>query len=158
MTYFLKLSTLSSPKHTWVSELRFGVNKCWLITRAERYYRCFVCYGCWRPVRCGLVVRCAEMESLIRCLSLRNFVAWSADRSASKTERCERCDSLRLTRAQKLTVSQLNLQPTAKQNISEREKRNRWARNVNCFNYTFDLYYSMRCVIVPLNQYDDDDN
>jgi len=31
---------------------------------------------------------------------------------------------------------------------------------VNCFNYTFALYCSMRCVIVPLNQYDygDDDD
>jgi len=27
---------------------------------------------------------------------------------------------------------------------------------VNWFNYTFDLYCSTRCVIVPLNQYDDD--
>jgi len=29
---------------------------------------------------------------------------------------------------------------------------------VNCFNYvTFDLYCSMRCVIVLVKQYDDDD-
>jgi len=28
----------------------------------------------------------------------------------------------------------------------------------NCFNYTLALYCSMRCVIVPLNQYDDDDD
>jgi len=29
---------------------------------------------------------------------------------------------------------------------------------INCFNYTLALYCSIRCVIVPLNQYDDDDD
>jgi len=30
--------------------------------------------------------------------------------------------------------------------------------SVNCFNFTFALNCSMRCVIVPLNQYADDDD
>jgi len=29
---------------------------------------------------------------------------------------------------------------------------------VSCFNYISALYCSMRCVNVPLNQYDDDDD